>query len=434
VTDTTKRILYFIDNNDVNHIRETSMKLGIRTEAAQLNEKGIDPELAYDAMLYGIQLFKDIADATIISDIIDIYPEKNELHKTAVSNLKVQQYLGVPLPVTRSAEILRTLGFQVTVDGEMITAVVPSFRSRDVSLPEDLIEEIARVYGYHNIPNRLPPLQPEAVPTEQNYFYWEKRVKDALKYWGFTEVYTYSMIPEDIYEGSLEEAVTIENPLSEEFVYMRTSLIMSLLKVLEENKARDRISVFEIANVYYRRDRDLPQEIRFFSGVIKKPGVSFFEVKGIIEQLAYDLGIDTLTFKGIEHGSIGAEIYLRHEKIGEIEILDHNIIDFELNFDLLLQHATLKKTYTPLAKYPPVIEDMAFILDEIVLTEDVIKTIAEQSMLIVDVSLLDRYQDSRTFHIVYQDREKNLKTDDIAPIRAKISQILQKKFNAKAKM
>jgi phenylalanyl-tRNA synthetase beta chain len=430
VTEKTKRILYFINNNEPKKIRKASMSLGIRTEAAVTNEKEIDAETAYDALLFGIQLFKEIADGQIVSDIIDIYPNKVGGRSVEVSLEKINKIIGVEMDPEKTLKSLTDLGFKAQISHGKIKVDAPSFRANDIEIEEDLIEEIARIYGYQKLPSILPP-QTEIIPHKfDNQFYWEQRVKTAMKYWGFTEVYTYSMVSEGLFEGPLEEAVEISNPLSEDLVYMRKTLVPSLLAVVSENKKQEKIKIFEIANVYNKRVRDLPEEVMTFAGIVKKDKASFYEVKGIIEQLCQDLGIKQLIFKQSEKSGNGASIYIEKECLGEIEILDANLIDFELNFELLLKHATLKKEYKPLNKFPPIIEDLSISVSDNVKTEDIITSIQSQSNLITDVSLKDSYKDSRTFHITYQDPEKNLTNEEVSGIRKRIISSLEKKFNA----
>lgn len=425
VTENTKRILLFIDNNDPINMRKTAMSLAIHSEAAQLNEKGVDPELAMDALLYGIKLYEEIADGKVISEIIDIYPKKPRVKKISVSEEKINTVIGVTIPLATSEKILRSLGFEVTVAKDVLTATVPSWRASEMEIPEDLIEEIARVYGYHNLPSILPPVvSEEPIDLNKDPFYWETRVKHMLKDWGFTEVYTYSTVAEELLEGPLNEAVILKNPLDEEHVYMRRTLVPSLLQVLQENKAYKNLRIFEIANIYEKNGTDLPKEHLMLAGVIKKHDASFYEVKGVVEQLGADMGI-TFSFK-VAKESVGADVYIDKEKIGTIEELDDNIVDFELSFVALLAHATLRKKFTPLSKYPSIIEDMALEIDEEISTGQIIETIKKQSPLIVDVTLLDKYKTRRTFHIVYQSEEKNLANEEIAEIREKILSVFNK--------
>jgi len=434
VTNSTKRILFFIDNVDQHHIRKTSMELGIRTEAAILNEKGINPEYAQDALARGIELFEKLADGKIVSGIIDLYPHPPKETTITLSEEKINDVVGITIPLSKSKQILTSLGFTVEQQEDKLIVTVPKNKQGDdMQIPEDLIEEIARVYGYINIPDTLPTFSSQAYfHIEKNDFYWEDRVKDALKYCGFTEVYTYPMVSETLYEGPVENAVTIQNPLSDDMVYMRSTLIPSLLKVVKENQDHEIIQIFELANIYEKNGKDLPKQLLKLGGVIHKPHASFLEAKGVIERLLEDLEIKKVDFKQLTDRS-GALLSIDKEKLGTIEILDGTTVTFELDFGILLKHATLKKLYHPVSKYPPQVEDLAIIASSSVQTGDLIEEITKQSELIREVTLLDKYQEARTFHIIYQSYDKNLTDKEIGEIREKILKVLKDKFGARLK-
>jgi phenylalanyl-tRNA synthetase beta chain len=434
VTNNTKRILYFIDNNEKSHIRKASMSLGIRSEAAVLNEKGLDPEMAMEALLYGVKLYEQIAEGKIISNIIDIYPNKPESKNVGVSEKKITSIIGVEIPIKKASAILSGLGFENKISSGCLTTTIPSFRTDDVEKEEDLIEEIARIYGYHNLPSVLPSIQfPLKANSNLNEFFWEERLKEALKYWGFIECYTYSFVSEKLLEGPGKDAIEIQNPLTEDFVYMRKTLVPSLLEVISANKNRDEIKIFEMAKVYFKKPNDLPDEVTFLSGVYKKNNLSFYEVKGLIEQLLFDLGIKNLTFKNSEKGGLGTSLYINKDHLGEIEVLENNLIDFELNFSMFLKFANLNKEYKIINKYPPVIEDISVIVSDEIKTEDLIAAIKKQNVLIDEVTLIDTFENSRTFRIVYQDIENNLTNKDIIPIREKINSFLKDNYSATIK-
>jgi phenylalanyl-tRNA synthetase beta chain len=434
VTDKTKRIIFFINNNDPYRIRKTSMALQIRTEAAQLNEKYIDPELADDALALGIDLYKKYANGKLCSEIIDIYPSPYKSRTVSLSEEHLHKVMAIPLSIVEAAEILKRLGFPTEIEKHSLKAEIPSFRANDITIPEDLIEEIARVYGYHNLPSRLPNITYlETFHLENSPYYWEDRVKQAMKFWGYTEVYTYPMVSEEMYEGPIDKAVTIANPLGEDFLYMRRTLVPSLLKVIKENKQYDTLKLFEIANIYERHERDLPKEIRMFAGVVKKKNVSFFEIKGLIEQLATDLGITNLKFEALSKVGLETLIKIGEKELGTIEVLDEDLINFELNFEILVSNATLKKRYRKIPKYPPIIEDLAFIIDESIPTGKIIETIKRVDPLIKDVTLFDRFGQTRTFHILYQHEERNLTNDEVSQIRNAIIATLDKEYKAQLK-
>src|SRR3989344_4405837 len=417
-------------------IRESKKGEKIQT----LNEKGADPEIAYGAVLRGVELLEEIADGKMISEVLDIYPNKPKSISVTISEQKINAIVGTDIPLKTSKKIFEDLGFQTNIIDSNIKAKVPSWRLNDVQIEEDLIEEIVRIYGYQKLPSRIPAFETgEPFSLATNQFYWERTVKDALKFFGFTEVYTYSMFSEDLLEVSTDDAVTIRNPLDSDHVYMRTSLVPSLLEAVRENKGRIELKLFELANVYIKKQKNLPDEKLKLAGIYKSstslvldknPKASFLDVKGIIEALLEDLGISAFEFKPTESGAFGAAIYIGKDSLGEIEQLEEDLIDFEFDFETILKYATLKKVYKPISKFPESIEDLRFEIDETIPYEKIVRNIREQSNLIKDVSLLDIFQNKKTFRIIYQSYEKNLTNEDLTNLREKITSVLKSKFKA----
>ncbi len=431
VQNTTKRILFFLDNNNPKKIRNTSMNLGIRTEAAIINEKGIDPELMTDAFNRGVELYEKITKGKVISKTLDIYPNKSKEVQIKISVKKINKIIGVEIPATKSIDILEKLGFKVKKSGEILEVNVPTIRASEVLIEEDIIEEIARVYGYHKLPSIIPGFLNNKNTPYLNTFYLEQRVKNAFKYWGFTEVYTYSLVSEDLFDGPIDKAVKLKNPLTEDMEYLRNSLVPSLLQVVENNKSREVVKIFELANIYQKTD-SLPNEKLTLSGVLKRKDVSFFEIKGLIENLLEDLGIKNYKFKN-KTDNTGANIFTGTEELGYIEIIHSGLIDFEISFGYLLKHANLKKAYKPIAKFPPIVEDITFVLGEETNTEEVIEEIKLQSFLITEVALKDQFENAKTFHIIYQAADKNLTNEEVAEIRNDIIKSISSKFKASVK-
>ncbi|MBP6913573.1 MAG: phenylalanine--tRNA ligase subunit beta [Candidatus Levybacteria bacterium] len=431
VSENTKNVLLFVDNNDPAHIRRTSMTHGIRSDAAVLNEKGVDTELSLKALERGIELLTQVANATVESKIIDIYPAPIKIKPITISVAQIEKTIGVSISEKQIISILEGLAFTVSKLKDKLTVIAPSNRREDVTIPEDVVEEVARIYGYHKIPSILPPTT--SVPPlnlSTNSFYWERRIKEAFKFWGFTEVYTYSLVSEDMLEVASTDAVKLANPLGLDMAFMRTTLIPSLLQAVRDNKSFETIHLFEMANVYHKKRSDLPSEILFLSGIIKKENISFFEVKGYLEALFKDIGIHKFEFKKTESGGAGADVYIWGNKIGEIEILERSIIDFEINFSELLKYVTLKKTYAPIPKFPQAQEDIRLTIDPSVTYDKVTEVIRKSSQLVTDISLLDTYQDKKTFRITYQSKDKSLTAQEITQIREKILDNLKKTCNA----
>lgn len=448
VRNNTKRILFFLDNNNPRKIRKTSMNLGIRTEAAIINEKGIDPEQTALAFRRGVELYKEIAKGKVISKTLDIYPNRPKTRSIKIAIEKINNVIGIGVDSKKITRILTDLGFKAKLNNSEIEIGVPTIRLNDVFIDEDIIEEIARVYGYHKLPSTVPTFLNNKITPYANAFYYEERVKNTLKSWGFVEVYSYSLVSEDLYVGPIEKAIKLKNPLSEDMVYLRNSLIPSLIEVTENNKSKENLKIFEISNTYHKRvkahsasvrqaqdkssGQDLPEERLTLAGVIKKKNVSFFEAKGLLETLFDDLGISEYKFKNKTDGP-GAEVFVLNELIGYIEIFNNNLIDFEINFHQLLKHASLKKTYKPLGKFPAVIEDLTLIIDESISTEELINEIKLQDSLIEEVTLKDQFELSRTFHIIYKSQDRNLTNKEVSEIRGNIISAVQKKFGAQVK-
>lgn len=432
VTDGTKRIVLFFDNNNPKKIRKTSMGLGIRTEAAVLNEKNVDPELITPTLQRGIELYEKYAGGKIIGNIIDIYPNKPAIKQVKVRKSKISSVIGIKIGDKTILKILKNLSFEVKSGKDYIEVTPPSFRASDIEIEEDVIEEIARIYGYGKIPNSLPPLSDKKTTNiDDNFFYWENRVKDAMKYLGFNEVYTYSMVSEDLFEGPLESAVKILNPLSQDHIYMRITLIPSLLEVVRNNYMEN-ISIFEIANVYIKRNSDLPDEKPHFAAILKTPSKNiFFELKGVLELIFEDLGINTYSFKKRKEGGAGADIYIENKQIGDIELLEEDLVTFELDFKQLLKYATTKKVFKPIPEYPPIIEDIRLTIKKETEYKKIVDAIFSVSPLIISAEIIDEYEDKKTFRISYQDKNKNLSNEDIAPVKEKLEKTLKENLHAK---
>jgi phenylalanyl-tRNA synthetase beta chain len=407
------------------------MNLAIRSEAAVLNEKGVDPELADKAVMHGVELLEKIADAKVISEFLDIYPNKVKPKTVSVTFEKIDSVIGVPIEHKTSVQILKDLGFEVSSNETKIDAIVPSWRANDIEIPEDLVEEIARVYGYFKIPSIIPPVTGmHAYNRQSDLFYWENRARTALKHWGFSELYTYPMVSEDLLEVATKEAVTIKNPLTEDHIYMRTTLVPSLLSAIRENKNRSGLKLFELANVYLKRDKKLPEEKLKLAGIYKREKADFFEVKGVIESLLLDLGVKEFEFKPSGSGGTGADVYIAKSYLGQIEILEPGLIDFELDFETIVQNTSLKKSYAPVSKFPESVEDLRFEIDETIPYGKIVRTIREQSDLVKKIELLDVYKNKKTFRIIYQSSNRNLTNEDLTQLREKITSALKKSFKA----
>ena len=430
VTDTTRRVVLFLDNNKAHLLRQTSMTLGIRTEAAVLNEKELDTEIMLPTLLRGIELLKENANAKIVSPIIDIYPNKPKSTTISITKEKIQSVIGVEIPEETIKHILTHLGFTVTRTGKEFVVEIPSIRSNDIKIAEDIVEEVARVYGYHNIPNALPAFSEQSYyHQDKNEFYWIQKIKEAFLFWGYHETYTYSMVSEELLEGPTDNAIRLKNPLTEDHVYLRRSLIPSVLQVLGENRKYESLQLFEIANVYLKKSKGLPDERLHLASVTSGSNINFQSAKGVVEQLFKLLGIKKFGFKKKDDGIEGALIEVNGKLIGQIEVGE--TISLEIDLQLLLEYVSSKKTYIEPAKFPPIIEDVRVEIAPHYSFSKLSKSIKEVNELISDVTLLDVYKNKKTFRITYLNRMRNLTNEDVTPIRGQIESLLTSEFKAK---
>lgn len=452
VDQNTKRVLLFVQTYNPAKIRQTCQTLSFRTEAAQRFEKGVNPEGVIPAMKKAVGMFAKLAGAKVTSQLIDIYPNPPKAKKITLSQEKLNQVMGIEISLTEAKKILESLGFTSNLKPQAsnLIVTVPHWRQEDISIAEDLIEEVARIYGYHNLPSVLPKGEiPQS--TEVTSFYWEERIKKALKFWGFTETVNYSMVSAELLKKTgfePQKCLKIANPLSEELVFMRSSLIPSLLEVVAKNP-QDETKIFELANVYlFQGNNRLPKEKLRLAVTITKE--KFYQVKGIVEAILEELGIKNFTFvpgkvvnDKLLHPLRAAQIMIKNKPIGSIAEINPSILAklnikeritiFDLDFSYLVKEATKLKKYQPLPKYPAIIEDLAFVIPEKTLVGELIQLIKSNSSIIQSVKLLDSYRNTRTFRITYQSPKKTLTDKEVEKIRKKIVNKIEKRFKAKLK-
>lgn len=447
----TKRVLLFVQVYNPARIRKTSTALGQRTEAATLFEKGLETENVLPTILYGIKLLKDIAEVKPASKLIDIYPNpyKGKIIKTNIDF--INSHLGIKLSKKEIIEILDCLGFTNDLsrkNKKSLKISVPSSRAHDVSIPEDLVEEVARIYGYHNLPSRLMTGE---IPIKDKCkdFEIELEVKRMLKYWGFTETYHYSFVSKNLIEKvglSVGIHLKIANPLTEETEYMRISLVPSLLQTVETNQHfQEKLSLFELAKVYIPKPNDLPEEN---SHLVIVNQSSFLDLKGIVEQMFNELGISqsceatevlaprkthfthpkqTILF--LKNKDVLAKVGKIHPQLATSFNIKQDLFIAEIDLDKLVKYYNPIKKYTPIPLYPSAVEDLTLIFPPETHFGVVVEEIYKIDSLINKVELIDRYKDTLTLSITYLNPKKSLAGEEIRKLREKILSNLKDKFN-----
>ena len=429
IEEKSKNVLLFVQTYSPAAIRRTSMSLSQRTQAAEIFEKGIDPELVSAGIRRGIDLFEELTGGKAEGKILDIYPNPERSKTVSIGLEFVNQRLGVELTKTQISSSLQPLGFETSWKGGTLAAIVPSWRARDVDIPEDIVEEVARIYGYHRLPGKLMEgLLPE--PVQGSPFIFETRLKNILKGYGAVEVYTLSLVS----EKETGDGLKLKNPLGEDTSYLRTALMPSLLLAAKSNAGtKEPFHLFEMSNVYLRRKGDLPLEKMTLAGIYSD--YSFRKAKGQIEALLEELNIDFAFGDEDSKGFIPNQriaIKQKGAEIGQFGTLEEGFIYYEFSTQNLFRSASPRK-YKDIPSHPPQIEDVTFVFPQRTKIGEVIDKIRAFNLVISEVVLKEIYSDAYTFRIWYQHPDKTLTDAEIEKIREEIIKRIKEAFGGTVK-
>jgi len=449
VTLQTKRIILECANFNPLSIRRTSRVLSLQTDASARFEKGLSPLDLETPFARALDLLQKFTQGKISSRSIDVYPKKFNPKKIEFNPTSIMRLLGEDIPQSRAVTILESLGFLVKKEKSKMVISVPSWRYYDVEGEEDLVEDIARIYGYHKLQGKLLDTRiPEEIRT--NEFLWEEKSKDILVGAGFNEVYTYSFISKELLAKcgyTAKDNLQIINPLSQEFEYLRQDLVPSLLDVAKENRQRsEEIKIFELARIYLGRDSVLPREERHLAGLWwRKRGQTtlFYQMKGVVENLLDGLGVHNFVWKKGEGQLVvnggNATLNIVGKELGFLGIvkptftsnfkLKDTVVVFDLNFEELLKHFSAHKTYQPLPKYPAVSFDLSIVIPEETLWQEVESKIKNSGRKLVErVQFLEAYRGKQIsqgkkglfLRIVYRSSKRSLKEEEAKVVHQKI--------------
>ncbi len=455
----TKNIVIEAANFNQKVIRQGSRKLKLRTDASLRFENGIDPNLIDSAQERIVSLIQEIAGGKIAKGLIGFYPNKVRPKKINLDLNYSEKLLGIKVPKQKAIKILKSLGFQsYEVEPREIVVEVPT-RRLDVSIQEDLIEEIGRIVGFQNIPSAFP--QAALISPEKNQeLFWQKNIKDILKEIGFSEVYNYSFIgekEEDIFGWKTAELIELENPMSSFNKYLRPSLIPNLLKNIRENlKFVSEIKIFEIGKIFIKKKSLLEKEM--LAGILTRKGIKdegFYELKGIVDSLLNKLGISNIWYDEYQstpeesklthwHPSKCAEIKSDGEEIGFLGEISPKILEdlrikekvfvFDLDFEKLLKLVSEEHEYQPISLFPTAVRDLAVLVPQGTKVVTLLNRInSAGGKLVRDVDLFDVYQgreiprnkENFAFHIIYQAEDRTLSSKEIDKIHQKIIKALE---------
>jgi phenylalanyl-tRNA synthetase beta chain len=472
ISEVTKKIVIEAANFNAVSVRRTATGLGLRTEASNRFEKSIDPELT----VWGItgcvsHIRRLLPEAEIASRMVDVYPKKQKKKSIPLNIDWVSRLLGLEIALGNAASMLRSLQFDVEeVDERQLKVTVPTFRAtKDVSIPQDLVEEVGRIYGYDNINPVLPDIESEPVHRDELLFLIRRLKVIFSEGLGFTEIFTYSFQDDavlDIFYKNSKRFVMLKNPVSANLSRMRRSLIPGLFSVIDRNLSyTNEFSVFEIGSVFELQDakyepqgsyRGLPRERKMAAALLLRDAGAtpvFFHAKGGLESLfqrlnlpgvefvpadfsklykkfpsldslgnpeSYHPGRSALIVSGDSH--IGAAAELNPKLLKEIDVDFHRYraAVFELDLAILgelLKKQIGKKRYRKLPKFPEVVLALACVVNEEVPVKEVQDFISSyDSALIEKVELFDIYRGKSlpegsknlAFNIYYRRKDRTL--------------------------
>lgn len=460
VSARTKTVILESANFDQVSVRRTSQKLGLRTEAVTRFEKGLGLDLPENGLRRAIDLLQEYADAKLVSKIYDlkrkIAPKIVKLDLSRLFDL-----VGMPIAKNKILKILRNLEFKIeNPTSKILKIFVPLFRT-DIKIQEDLIEEVARIFGYANVKPKeiFGTLRPV---VELPDLFWAKKINQILVGAGFFEVYNYSFYGEKLLSKcklTTKDHIALTNPLSPDLKYLRASLLPRLFENLEKNvKQFDHIKLFEIGKVFI-----LGCEGKMLSGVLCGNKDIFFQAKGVVELLFEKLNIsykfEPLSRKpfceywNMYRAGRSVQIKSGSKFLGTISELDLEVAAnfglekkcvafFDLFFEEIAKLAGKPKKFKPLPKYPEVLLDLAIVLDKKIPAEKVEKIIYETGKpLLQKVELFDVYsgaplapsEKNFAFHLTYRAEDRTLKDFEVKEVQRKIVERLEKEIKAKVR-
>ena len=468
----TSKVILEVANFDAKGIRRTALRYDNRTEASARYEKAIDPERCDQAFDLSMQMFSELYPDMKLTGLVDQYPTPLKQAEIDVALSWLERRLGKRLPPDEIKHKLELLGYAVTFNGDNMHLVVPTWRSTgDVSIQADIMEEVARMYGYENF---------EAEPITTTFDGainqldkdLERRIKEYLAIrCGMQEIFTYPWMEEQFVNAVLQSTdgiLSLSTPPSPAERFIRSSLLPNLCKAVVKNERYfDEFSIFETAQVFRDENYTTPYDAReklpsqrknvagAFASTSKDITALFRKAKGVVEMMARYVHMEALTFKQTEKpvwadNVVWLNIYRGDEKVGDLALLakkvsmacgikNMNVMLFQLDQDSLVPLKSRTNTFTHMAEYPMTDYDISLLLDGSVQWKDVLQTVhGIKSELLHGASFVDEYRGkqvpagkkSLTLRLTIGSKEKTLTSAEIETVASGVLNKIAKRFGA----
>jgi phenylalanyl-tRNA synthetase beta chain len=479
VTEATRNVLLEGAAWNFINIRKTITSQRLQSEAAYRFSRGVHPAMAERGVRRGLELMRQLAGGMVERGLIDNYPLPPQNPVVEVTTIDVNRWLGIDLSPDEIAKLLKRLEFKVEITGNTIRATTPDHRldiGQGIIGVADLLEEIARIYGYEQIPEiRMADILPPQFgnPTLER----EERLRNVLVSLGLQEVITYRMTSPErearlLPKGAdlhLDSFTRLANPLSNDRNVLRHSLVNSMLEIVERNtRIRERIALFEIGPVFFQiKSGDLPDEIQKLAVVLTgprslsswqdgQPGpMDFYDMKGVLQTALTGVQVGELSFEPIQnptyHTGKCAKVILQGKEVGVLgelhpliqekyELPETPIIAGELDLNLILEAMPERFDIRSVPTFPPVLEDLAVVVDETITAERVAQVIRSAAgRMINELHLFDVYRGNQigtgkkslAYSLTYQDPQRTLTDQEVAKIRGRIIKQLEQELDAR---
>lgn len=442
-------------------IRHTSRRLNLRSESSSRFEKGIATEFVDEAVDRACYLLQTYANGKVLKDRVSSGELGAFITPIDITADKINRTIGFDLSQNDIVTIFNQLGFDTEINDDVITVQVPS-RRKDIAIKEDLIEEVARIYGYDDIPSTLPVFEKVTSGQLTDRQYKTRMVKEVLEGAGLDQAITYSLVSkEDATAFSMQQRQTIDllMPMSEAHASLRQSLLPHLIEAASYNVARKNkdVKLFEIGNVFFANgEGELPDQVEYLSGILtgdyvvnqwqgKKETVDFYLAKGVVDRVSEKLNLEfsyrRADIDGLHPGRT-AEILLENKIVGFIGELHPTLAAdndlkrtyvFELNFDALMSVSVGYINYQPIPRFPGMSRDIALEVDQNIPAADLLSTIhAHGGNILKDTLVFDVYQGehlekgkkSIAIRLNYLDTEETLTDERVSKVQAEIEAAL----------